>query len=152
MKCKILSFLSLFFFSSVVLATPTFIDVSDNLQSPLDFVMYGLMIIALLISFGFFIGTLFLYRRHCETPVHVPLFQVIFCFILAVLTGVIPYILSVYKGYELFSSIDQFTAQSELERQPSRRKNLMVEGKDELAPSQQEEPEKKQRPKKLWQD
>jgi hypothetical protein len=156
MKCNSFFSILILFLPSFLQASPTFIDISNNLQSPIDMIIYGLMLISFFTSFSFLLGTFFLYRRHCETPVHVPLSQVIFCFVLSLLIGAIPIALAKYKGYDFFTSLDDSQARSELSQQPSRKKNRLeappsnVPNDSSVQP--QRDSKKEQRSKKLWED
>ena len=106
MRCKFAKNMSiLFFFLLPSLSfAESLIDVSSNLSSPIASVIYALLVMSFMIAIGFGIGTLFLWRRHRENPVHVPLSQVLFSFIMALLCALVPYFSAKFNGYDFFES------------------------------------------------
>lgn len=106
MRCSFANKISVFFlflFPTLVFAE-SLVDISSNLSSPVANIIYALIIMSFIISIGFAIGTLFLWRRHRENPVHVPLSQVFFSFIMALLCGLVPYLSAKFNGYDFFKS------------------------------------------------
>ena len=136
MRC---SLPKLFFILAAVATSPlwasnSLIDVSENLDSPVTGVIYMLVIMSFIIAFGFAVATLFLWRRHRDNPVHVPLSQVFFSFIMAILAAMLPYFAAKTNGYDIFAS-DNYSAELIL----SSEKNTPVTQSDDIPPEESDD-------------
>lgn len=107
MKCNIMlffRFLILFYSFSLLNADPSLVDLSKNLDSPVNSIIYALLLMSFIIGFGFLVGAIFLWRRHRENPVHVPLSQVLFALIIGFIAMFVPYFAAFINGYDFFTA------------------------------------------------
>lgn len=154
MRCNIFScsFFILFFSSTFLGADASLVDVSRNLDSPVHNIIYALLLMALLIGFGFLVGSLFLWRRHRENPAHVPLSQVIFAVVIGLISIVVPLIASKVNGYDFFNTNDsqEIYVESQLSNTytPPSRKSPQLSPSEDLEPTKP----KPKRKAPLWEE